>query len=174
MISLIREKLRSHTSRRITGRHYGYAGVIMPLFEMEGETHILLTRRSDQLRSHGGEVSFPGGMCEDDDKTTQHAALRECSEEIGVKESDVEVIGTVDDEVTVAGVVITPYVSVIPYPYEFVVSKREVAYLIFLPLSDLLESNEYSSMYVGDDYIWGATWGMLSNLKNLLRDNRYA
>ena len=172
MISEIREALKSHRSHRITGHHYSYAGVIVPLFEKDGEVYILLTRRSDGLRHHQGEVSFPGGMCEDGDENTMDAAIRECNEEVGVNRDDIEIMGALDDEVTIAGIVITPYVGVIPYPYNFVLNPKEVAYLIELPLNHLLKSEDYSSMYFGEDYIWGLSWGMLSNLKALIRGRR--
>ena len=85
------------------------------------------------MRFHKGEVSFPGGMYEETDGDILNTALRECSEEIGVKRDDVEIIGRLDDVYTLTGFVITPYVGIIPYPYEFRTNPEEVAYIIMLP-----------------------------------------
>jgi 8-oxo-dGTP pyrophosphatase MutT (NUDIX family) len=168
MIALLKERLQGYRPRRISGPDYMNAGVIVPLFEKDGQTTILLTRRSDQLRKHRGEVSFPGGMCEDGEEGTLTTALRECGEEIGVKATDIEIIGSLDDEVTITGIVITPHVGVIPFPYPFFPNPREVAYLIYLPLADLIERADHSSMYFGRDHIWGSTWSMLLNLKQIV------
>lgn len=163
-----KDRLRRYLSRRIAGQHYTNAGVIVPLFKRESQTTILLTKRSDQLKKHRGEVSFPGGMCEHGETNTLITALRECSEEIGVAPGDIEIVGQLDDEVTIAGIVITPHVGILPFPYPFAPNPREVAYLIYLPLADLMAADDHSSMYYGGDCIWGSTWAMLLNLRHVL------
>jgi 8-oxo-dGTP pyrophosphatase MutT (NUDIX family) len=133
MISVIRERLKSYNAKRVECASTIMAGVVIPLFEKDSDFFFLLTKRSDTVRFHRGEVSFPGGMYEEADGNIMNTALRECGEEIGVKRDDMEIIGRLDDVYTLTGFVITPYVGIIPYPYEFRTNPEEVAYIITLP-----------------------------------------
>lgn len=185
MIGFIRERLKYYEGIKIESHHFMCAGVIIPLFEENGEVFIVLTKRSEKVRFHKGEVSFPGGMCEDYDGDTLNTALRECCEEIGVKRRDIEILGRLDDMVTLTGFVITPYVGVIPYPYKFKTNPDEVAYLIFFPINKLMEikigmeSASYEgrfemvpSIYYNGDRIWGATCRILMRLRHILEDGK--
>lgn len=185
MIELIKERLKGYNGKRIECPYFLCAGVIIPIFEDNGEVFILLTKRSDKVSIHKGEVSFPGGMCEEDDADTLVTALRECCEEIGVKKNDVDIIGRLDDMITLTGFVITPYVGIIPYPYNFKTNPDEVAYLIFLPLKVLLEtkpimeSAEYNgrfemvpSIHYNGDRIWGATCRILMRLRHIIENGK--
>ena len=133
MTNKLREKLSSYVPVQVQCASSIRAGVIIPLFEMDGDCHFLLTKRSNAVRYHKGEISFPGGMYEAEDGNLMNTALRECTEEIGVARNDVEVIGRLDDVYTTTGFVITPYVGMIPYPYEFRTNPQEVQYIITLP-----------------------------------------
>ncbi|HOJ42641.1 MAG TPA: CoA pyrophosphatase [Syntrophorhabdaceae bacterium] len=185
MIEIIREKLKYYEGKRIEGHCFICAGVIIPLFEHNNEVFIVLTKRSDKVRFHKAEVSFPGGMCEDYDNDTLNTALRECCEEIGVKKHDVEILGRLDDMITLTGFVITPYVGVIPYPYRFKTNPDEVAYLIFFPIKMLMEAKPemesadhegriemVPSIYYNGDRIWGATCRILLRLRHILEDGK--
>jgi 8-oxo-dGTP pyrophosphatase MutT (NUDIX family) len=180
MLTLIRERLRDYEAKTLESSRAVCAGVIIPVFENEGNLFIVLTKRTDAVRHHKGEVSFPGGMCEDGDRDTKATALRECCEEIGVRKTDVEVIGRLDDMETLTGFVITPYVGLIPYPYPFKISREEVEYLIYLPFEHLLvlepgstEAHHQgrievvSSFHYKGDLIWGATCRLLIQLKRI-------
>jgi len=182
MISLIKEKLNSYAGKTIESPQDICAGVMMPIFEKDGEVFIVLTKRTDTVRMHKGEVSFPGGMCEDEDSSKLHTALRECCEEIGLKQDDVKVIGKLDDMITLTGFVITPYVGIMPYPYSFMTNPQEVAYLIYLPLKLLMETDpvmeqaehegrveQVPSFYYNGDRIWGATCRILLNFRKILK-----
>ncbi|MBA4418218.1 MAG: CoA pyrophosphatase [Syntrophus sp. (in: bacteria)] len=181
MFSIIRDRLNGYKEKEIESSAGTCAGVVIPLFEKDGEVHILLTRRTDTVSHHKGEVSFPGGMCDDEDGNTMNTALRECCEEIGVRRKDIEIIGKMDDMYTVTGFVITPYVGIIPYPYPFKANPLEVAYLIYLPLEylkgaiPLIEEVEHEgrvynvpSFYYKEDRIWGATCRMLLRFKGII------
>jgi 8-oxo-dGTP pyrophosphatase MutT (NUDIX family) len=109
-LSFIKERLKNYHGKEIEGSKGICAGVVIPIFEKDGKAHIILTKRSQEVSMHKGEVSFPGGMCEDEDGGTMNTALRECCEEIGVPAKDVEIIGRMDDMFTMTGFVITPYV----------------------------------------------------------------
>ena len=159
------------------------AGVVIPLFEKDGDLSFLLTKRSDSVRYHTGEVSFPGGMYEETDGDIMNTALRECSEEIGVRRDDVEIIGRLDDVYTLTGFVITPFVGIIPHPYEFRMSPKEVAYIITLPYSYLKEARpvleiaehngkaqKVQSIHYNGDRIWGATCRMLLQFQRIIEN----
>ena len=80
------------------------AAVAVPLLEIDGEDHIVFTVRSNKLRRQPGEISFPGGHCEPNDKSGAHAAMRECSEELGIDLDKIELLGNLDCLVSVIGV----------------------------------------------------------------------
>ena len=80
------------------------AAVAVPLLEIDGEDHIVFTVRSNKLRCQPGEISFPGGHCEPNDKSSAHAAMRECSEELGIDLDKIELLGNLDCLVSAIGV----------------------------------------------------------------------
>jgi 8-oxo-dGTP pyrophosphatase MutT (NUDIX family) len=185
MLSHIRKRLQNYEARAIGSTPDTCAGVIIPLCEKDEEVFVVLTKRTDTVRVHKNEVSFPGGMCEEKDGNTLNTALRECHEEIGVRADDVEVIGRLDDMVTLTGFVITPFVGIIPYPYQFNTSPREVAYLIEFPLAVLLQTNPFieeaehegrianvPSIYYKGDRIWGATCKILLRFRQIIGNER--
>ena len=183
LLSHIKQRVAKYRPRELECATGTRASVMLPLFEKENGLHILLTKRTDGMKAHPGEISFPGGMYEEADVDTMNTALRECSEEIGVKSGDVEIVGRLDDMTTFTGFVITPYVGIIPYPYTFNINQKEVAYLIHLPFEHLRESRlvreqiDYrgraetiDSIYYNGERIWGATCRILLKLKRIVHD----
>lgn len=160
------------------------AAVLIAVVDREGEPTILLTERSADLPHHAGQVSFPGGRVEDTDIDHIDAALRETEEEIGLDRAHVEVIGRLDTYFTRTGFVVTPIVGLVHPPFELTPDPVEVATIFEVPLSFVLDrsnherhSREWQNMirhfYVlphPEQYIWGATAGMLVNLAELLLD----
>ena len=151
----------------------------MPLFIKDGEYHILLIRRSQEVKNHKGEISFPGGLCEKSDRGPEETALREAFEEIGISPQDITVLGTLDDMKTLStNYRVTPIVGVIPYPHSFTIQKSEVDEIIDIPLSYLLDAGNGGEESVtkdgktyrgyvyryNQDLIWGATARILKNL----------
>lgn len=120
------------------GRSLVRAAVLVPLFEREGSLHVLLTRRTEQMRSHSGQISFPGGRRDASDRTLLDTALRECQEEIGLPAASVRLLGELDDLVTITDFLVSPYVGLIPPSFPFKVSEREIAEIIELRLEDFL------------------------------------
>jgi len=155
------------------------AGVLIPLYLKEGEYHILFTRRTENVMTHKGQISFPGGSYEEGDGSLACTALRESREEIGLREEDVELIGELDDSPSVtSNYLITPFVGFFPWPYRFRLNPWEVAEIIEVPVRALLdekntirESKEgrlvYSYDYRGN-IIWGATARILGELLPLI------
>ena len=183
LLSHIRKKVKEYQSRELECSADIRASVMVPLFQKEDGLHIMLTKRTDEMKAHPGEISFPGGMYEERDADTMQTALRECCEEIGVRASDVEILGRLDDVRTLTGFVITPYVGIIPYPYAFKINQEEVAYLVHLPFEHLKnydlvrEQIDYrgkketiDALYYNGERIWGATCRILLKLKGIVHD----
>ena len=161
---------------------FRHAAVLLPLFKKEGEYHILFTRRTDQVEHHKGQISFPGGRQDKKDKDLLATALREAQEEMGIEEKDVQILGELDDICTVTDFCVSPFVALIPYPYPFRINRREIAEIIEVPLSALLDERRFRQelrerdgkpfqvyFYQHQDHtIWGATAGMLKQLLDLL------
>jgi 8-oxo-dGTP pyrophosphatase MutT (NUDIX family) len=158
--------------------------VLLPLFEGKDGLRILLTKRTERMKAHPGEISFPGGMYEEEDADTMRTALRESHEEVGIEAAHVEIVGRLDDTATLTGFVITPYVGIIPYPYTFKINRKEVARLIYLPYehlrkSDLIqEQMEYRGktetidcIYYSGERIWGATCKILTMFRRIVEND---
>ena len=121
---------------------YRQAAVLLPLYETETGPHFILTKRTELVPTHKGQISFPGGGFQDSDGDLLTTALREAEEEIGLHRSDVTVVGVLDDTVTVASAhVVRPFVGFVPHPYPFRLASFEIEQLVHLPLSPLLEPN---------------------------------
>jgi 8-oxo-dGTP pyrophosphatase MutT (NUDIX family) len=113
------------------------AAVLIPLFERDGEPHLVFTRRTDQVRDHKGQISFPGGARDPKDATPCETALREAEEEIGLSRAAVRVLGELDEYPTSTGYLITPVVGLIPAGYPYRPHPAEVAEVIEVPLAVL-------------------------------------
>ena len=155
------------------------AAVLVPLVERpEGHT-VLLTRRSEHLHDHPGQVSFPGGRLDDTDRGPIDAALRETAEEIGLGREYVELAGLLDGYETVTGYGVTPVVGFIQPGFALTLDAFEVAEAFEVPLAFFLDQASrrihsrmrdgrrryYYAFEYADRYIWGATAGMLVNLQ---------
>jgi 8-oxo-dGTP pyrophosphatase MutT (NUDIX family) len=159
------------------------AAVLVPIVVRESGPTVLLTQRTAHLRDHAGQVSFPGGRCEDQDSTPVATALREAQEEVGLEPRQVEVLGCLPDYLTSTGFRVTPVVGLVAPPLNLRLDDFEVAEVFEPPLEFLLETanhqrhqveyrgalREYWAMPWQGYYIWGATAGMLVSLHRLLR-----
>jgi 8-oxo-dGTP pyrophosphatase MutT (NUDIX family) len=110
------------------------AAVLVPLVMQDDEWHLLYTRRTATLQSHKGQVSFPGGACDDGETTPEQTALREANEEIGLTPSDITILGRLSDMITVSFFQVTPVVGVVRWPVVFKVGVAEVARVFTIPL----------------------------------------
>jgi 8-oxo-dGTP pyrophosphatase MutT (NUDIX family) len=152
---------------------------------------VLLTRRTEHLRDHAGQVSFPGGRSEDFDNGPVATALREAQEEVGLEPSQVEVIGQMPTYSTVTSFIVTPVVGLVQPPLTLQVDSREVAEAFEVPLAYLMNPAQHQRHIFQFDggqrqflsmpwhgeladgsmreyFIWGATAAMLRNLYRLL------
>jgi len=148
----IKELLSQRQRQVITAEGLKPSAVLVLIYEKMGEYYIVLTKRTQDVEHHKGQMSFPGGAYDERDGDLETTALREAFEEIGVRGEDVEILGNLDDQATLtSNFVITPYVGAIPYPYEFRVNRREVEELIEAPVAVLLNPDRFSSQTSGSE-----------------------
>ncbi|BDV44846.1 coenzyme A pyrophosphatase [Geotalea uraniireducens] len=147
------------------------AAVLLPLFFRGGEPHLLLTKRTERLNHHRGEISFPGGVRQQEDRNAQATALRETWEEVGIRPEDVEILGELDDFYSIHNYLVTPFVGLFPADYRLQPNPAEIDRLITPPLAGLLDPGRFrvedwtwqgrhQPVYFysyGEDEIWGLT-----------------
>ncbi len=114
------------------------AAVMLLLYPKDGEYCILLNKRSQEVEHHKGEISFPGGVRDPEDRDFLDTALRETEEEMGISRDDVTVLGQLDDVVTRTNFGVRVFIGTIPYPYAFKPSAAEIAEVIEAPISALM------------------------------------
>src|SRR5436190_3681888 len=95
------------------------AAVLVPLVWQDEEWHLLFTRRTDRVESHKGQVSFPGGACDEGETTPEQTALREADEEIGLQSNNIKVLGRLTNLITISYFRVTPVVGVVKWPTVF-------------------------------------------------------
>lgn len=161
------------------------AAVLVPLFNKDDRPHVLLTKRSEFVEHHRGEISFPGGKVDPTDADFVSCALRETSEEVGVDPKDVRIVGELDDFYTVATrFLVVPFVGYIPHPYEFTPSEREIAGMLQVPLEIFFDPSvrnedvwilqgrpvEVISYRWNEHTIWGATARILKHFTEIVEN----
>lgn len=158
------------------------AAVLVPLVDHPDGMSVLLTQRTAHLSAHAGQIAFPGGRVEAEDRDAAEAALRETEEEIGLARRHVSLIGRLDTYVTGTGFEITPVVGIVSVPLSLTVDPFEVADVFEVPLPFVLDRGNHRRtermfeerrrvffvLPYGDRNIWGATAGMLVNLAEVL------
>jgi 8-oxo-dGTP pyrophosphatase MutT (NUDIX family) len=178
----LKELLSRRSPKRINDDKLIPSAVLLPIYYKEGEVHILFTRRTENVREHKRQISFPGGAYQEGDNSLLDTALRESSEEIGLAPDRVKILGELDDTVTsVTNYVVSPFVGLIPWPYDFRPDGWETDEIIEAPLPALLDEESwhhktevvagreikgYFYHYRGD-VIWGATARILAQFLEL-------
>ncbi|GLK62096.1 coenzyme A pyrophosphatase [Azotobacter vinelandii] len=177
-------RMRNYSPRPLeTDGRFPEAAVLVPITRSD-EPELVLTLRASGLSTHGGEVAFPGGRRDPEDPDLVHTALREAEEEIGLPPGLVEVVGTLSPLVSLHGILVTPYVALVPDYVEYRPNDGEIASVFSVPLAFFCESpreathridHQGRSQYVpcyryGPYKIWGLTAMMVVELVNLLFD----
>lgn len=158
------------------------ASVLFPIVLREGGASVLLTQRTEHLKDHPGQISFPGGRYEPDDVSPAHTALREAEEEIGLSSAHVEVFGYLPEYLTITGYRVTPVVAIVTPPFELQPDPYEVAKIFEVPFSFLMNTanhqrhslnyrgkiRHYVAMPYQEYFIWGATAGIILTLSKAL------
>ena len=181
MKAKLRQLLAQRQKRHIVDDSRVPSAVLVPIYIKQGQNHILFIKRTEKVKEHKGQISFPGGTCEEGE-TALDTALRECHEEIDLRAEDVEVLGELDDYITTtSNYIVTPFVVMIPWPYQFKMHQEEVDEIIEVPISALLDDNclhrdseiingelfdSYAYHYQGR-IIWGATAQILNSFLDI-------
>lgn len=161
------------------------AAVLVPISRGRTGFDVILTRRTDHLNSHPGQISFPGGRMETHDESLVHTALRETAEEIGVRPEQVAVLGSLNRLYTPSGFDIQPFVGQLSGTAQFAADPHEVAEIMRVPLRYLIDRRNYQRRhrqfgsstieYLAIDFdgreIWGATARILIDLVERLEQN---
>ncbi|WP_299617770.1 CoA pyrophosphatase [Pelagibius sp.] len=158
------------------------AAVLVPIVDRARELTVILTRRSDELPDHAGQISFPGGRIDPGDRGAEDAALREAHEEVGLPRDQVRLIGRLDTYLVRTGYCVVPVIGLVSPPLALTPEQGEVEEIFEVPLAFFLNGanrQTHSRIFHGkerffyaypyrDYFIWGATAGMLSNLAEVL------
>ena len=158
------------------------AAVLVPIVEHAAGASLLLTRRTAHLKHHSGQISFPGGRCDAQDRSPEDTALREAEEEIGLQRSLVSLAGRLDTYVTRTGFNVVPVIGLLRPPLTLTLQESEVESAFEVPLAFFLNPSNRridSRLYSGKQrhfyaypcqgyYVWGATAGMINNLAEVL------
>lgn len=160
------------------------SAVLLLFYEKDRRLHLLLTKRTDRVAHHKGQMSFPGGARDPADRSLLATALRESAEEIGLRTHSVEILGALDDTPTVASnYIITPYVGYLSSPPELTLCREEVDEVVELPLDALSDSDYPNNEFLVCDggpqrvpgyrydghIIWGATARLISQFLDLMK-----
>lgn len=151
------------------------AAVLVPVIDRPGQPSVLLTQRTMNLRTHSGQIAFPGGRIDPEDGTAEIAAIRECGEETGIGPEHIEIVGRLPDYIAGSGFRISPVLSVVTPGFEVRPNPSEVDAVFEVPLSFLMDEanhgrgsrvvsghvRNYFEMPYGDWYIWGVTAGII-------------
>ncbi len=178
----LRQALSQRKKRRIVDASQVSAAVLLPIYWKQGQYYLLFTKRTEKVKEHKGQISFPGGCYQQEDGTLVATALRECAEEIGLAASEVEVLGELDDVATLtSSYVVSPFVALIPWPYSLKVDRWEVEEILEVPILALLDKDSlrqdtevmdgetitsYFYCYQGR-VIWGATARILNQFLDI-------
>lgn len=165
------------------GRKLRAAGVLVPVIEISGVAHVILTKRSSALKHHPGQIAFPGGKQDLSDVDITATALREAHEEIGLDPANVKVLGHLPKHETVTGFDVTPVLARVGQPFVARPEAGEVDEVFEVPLAHLLTLphfrveqrrwrgswRRYYTVPFGPYYVWGATARILRTLADMAR-----
>ena len=180
----IKTRLNKLGETNSSSKGYTAAGVLLILFERDGEHWIILNKRTQKVEHHKGEICFPGGRKDILDKDLTETALRETWEEMGVQPNDVSVLGVLETTQTTTGYEITPTVGWISHPYQFDIANDEVEEIIEIPLAVLFSRcarrdeakllagqvvNQPAYQY-GGNLVFGATARILNNFADTISE----
>jgi 8-oxo-dGTP pyrophosphatase MutT (NUDIX family) len=153
------------------------SAVLMLIMNRDNEAHVLLTKRTDRVRTHKGQVSFPGGAMEKSDNSILDTAVRETFEETGIGPSDIEILGEFDETISITNFHVSTFIGALNYPYSCRMDTGEIEACFDAPLS-IFCNKEYTNIetyiyegsprtvyhYLHEGFdIWGMTAGILTN-----------
>ncbi len=134
---IVRNSLAHLIKRSVSDPSLTPASVMVLLYPKDGDYCVLLNKRSEQVEYHKGEISFPGGARDPEDRDSLETALRETEEEMGIQRRDITVLGEMDEVETRSRFKVNVYVGTIPYPHQFKPSAVEIAEVLEVPIGAL-------------------------------------
>lgn len=175
----IRRALGDYRRTTIPLAEYEPAAVLMVLHECDAGLCALFTVRTDDVEHHKGEISFPGGRVEAEDPDERSAALRETWEEVGIRPEHLEILGTLDDCVSISGYRVTPFVAMLSHvPYPLRAQPSEVSEILCIPLDHLRAPENQRVERFGTQpihhfhwkhhVVWGLTGNILHHFLDLV------
>lgn len=183
MRDLLTERLSGYAPRQLA-LDYPEAGILVPVTDNESRPELIFTLRSANLTTHRGQVSFPGGRRDPEDASLRDTALRETHEEIGLPPHKVEVIAPLSQVMSRYGILVTPYVGVVPEDHPLSANPAEIESIFRVPIDFFLEDRRertdaltflnntyYVPCYRWQHYeIWGLSAVVLVDFLNAVYD----
>ncbi|HSW40141.1 MAG TPA: CoA pyrophosphatase [Acidobacteriota bacterium] len=181
----IRNCLQTLRPRIITNGFHQQAAVLMPIYEHQGEPYFLLTRRTNEVHTHKGQVSFPGGMREKNEDLAA-TAVRETFEEVGIEEDRIELLGRFHDYISITEYRVTPFAAFLRSPFNVKPHAAEVAKILHVPFKTFCDPermwigktvygdkdvNVYHYLF-GNEEIWGLTARIIKDFLETIRINQ--
>lgn len=179
-------RLLSALPRRVEEKSaVGEAAVLVSILDEASGPEFLFTRRTDDVPTHKGQISFPGGIRKSEDPSLQSTALRETEEEIGVDRSRIRLLGAFHDFVAISGHRVTPFVGVLPADSPLTPQVDEVAYLLKIPVEFFQKTHpetrilhrlgadvEVCYFHYGEETVWGLTARIIYDLLRELKSRK--
>ncbi len=183
MRDLLTEKLAGYAPQQLA-LDYPEAGILVPVTDNSGQPEIVFTLRSANLKTHRGQVAFPGGKRDPDDHSLAATALRETHEEIGLPPEQVHIVAPLSQVMSRYGILVTPYVGVVPDQYPMRANPAEIESIFQVPIDYFLEDQRErtdalsflnQTFYVpcyrwGRYQIWGLSAVVLVDFLNAVYD----
>ena len=183
LVAQIRSVLASRHSRRLDVEHTGRAAVLIPVMKHLDGFAFLLTRRTHNVQTHKGQISFPGGVQDPADESLLQTALRETREEIGLQSAAVSILGEFDEYLSVTGLIVTSFVAWLHQPVELTPSPDEVEEILLVPFDNFHEQRllrtetrvrfgQEQKVYFYDfngQEVWGLTAQIIRDFLQLLQ-----
>jgi len=184
-LETIREVLKNHSPKKLAEDGTIQGAVVVPIYQKNSQLYLLVTKRTENLSMHKGQISFPGGKKDPKDKTLLQCALRETFEEIGIPKKKMSILGALDQIKTYgSNIRLSPFVCEICSPFRLKINKLEVEEVIEIPFDELLKDENWSQknalvtfpkeqiiyyFYYKNWVVWGATAKILYQLVQLVK-----
>ena len=181
----IRKLLKGYSAKRKKVKKSFPSAVLVPLVEHQKDLCILFIKRTDLVKYHKGEISYPGGTKDHHDRNLRETLLREINEELGINSAKIEILGSIDEQITVTNFLVRPYIGYLPFPINVTPDPFEIADIIIIPIHQLLYQPVHKEVimrnrtamilytYYYEKYtIWGATARILHNFFEIIKGTK--